>query len=742
MNAPAPNLPRAALPSPPPAIEEPALDLRKYFLIFWKFKWVFLVVFLGVGAAVAYLTMSVPKIYQAGTVVQINPRTPQVINEIREVVELGTGTYWANKEFFTTQYQVIKSRAVAQRVAEREGLERDPDFLGLAKLQDPAVLAEASKNADAAGIVMGRINVVPIEGSHLARIEIEDTVPDRARRISIAVGKAYRDINLELKVRETVKALKLLGTQKDELVRKLEEAEKKLVEFKRQEGILTISLSDRQNVVTQDLLAFAAATSKAESELITLRAQLEQARKRDGSAFKVTQQHLESESKSFGVLSEQVEKVRQERSELGVRYLEKHPKVEAIDKKLQLVQTALDAEKAYIKKQAEARFDAELTALKRKVAAADRNFSEHKKLVTRTNQRAQQYSAKELDILRLQREVEDNRRTYQVLAKRYKEVDIAKEIHNNNVSVLDEAKSAILVRPRLLYSLVFAIGLALMAGLGMVLVLNFFDKTIKSQEDIERTFGLNFLGVVPTVRDESGGKIQVPELHVHSHPKSTVAELVRSVRTNIQFMSPDRPLKKLVITSAQPLEGKTTVTLSLGISMAQAGNRVVVVSSDMRRPRIHQPFGLRGKRGISNWIVDEATLDEVLHHTVVPGLDLLPCGPIPPNPAEILQADKFHRLVEELEKRYDRILFDSPPIGAVTDPLILAAMADGVILVLQAGMTTKDMLRHAYKKLRTVNAHLLGCVLNNLDLQSTHYGSQYYRKGYYYAADEDKASGT
>ena len=305
------------------------------------------------------------------------------------------------------------------------------------------------------------------------------------------------------------------------------------------------------------------------------------------------------------------------------------------------------------------------------------------------------------------------------------------------MSVLDEARDAGLVRPRLLYSLAFAIGLGFLAGLGIVVLLNFFDKTIKTQDDVERVLGLNFLGVVPTVRDEGGTKVPIPELYVHTHPKSTVAELVRTVRTNIQFMSPDHVPRKLVITSGQPLEGKTTVSLSLGISMAQAGNRVLLVSSDMRRPRIQQPFGFRGKRGISNWVVGEANLDDIILQTEVPNLFLLPCGPIPPNPAEILQSEKFHNLVEELEKRFDRILFDSPPIGAVTDPLILAAHADGVILVGQAGVTTKELMRHAIKKLRAVNANILGGILNNLDLTARGYGSHYYRQGYYYSSDDE-----
>jgi capsular exopolysaccharide synthesis family protein len=792
--SPAAHRSRAPAHAPgPPHLDEPPLDLRRYVAIFWKWKWISLVAFLVVASLVAYTTMSAPKVYQASSKVQINPRTPQVLTGIREVVELGTGTYWANKEFFSTQYEVIRSRLVAQRVVEREALARDLDFLGLAHIRDPEELAKARSAADPAGILMGRLRVSPVEGSHLARVDVEDGVPERARRLSIAVAHAYKDINLEIKVLETGKALTLLGQQKTDLRARLEEAEKRLVDFKQREQVLSLKLSDPQNAIGQDLGFSAGARSKIETDLINLRARAQQLEKPDPVRLRVEVRRLEASNRLVGSLTETIERLRQEESEvsvrpvdsqplvsahaarvkaleeeaaaLRVRYLDSHPRVREVEEKLslarkayeaarvdiqkrqvdsvrlrlKLAQAALDDERALIRKEVGSKLQAERNELKRQIAEAEIARRGHAARQSDAKQRAQSLERSELLYKRLSREVEENRVAYQVITKRYKEVEIAKAIHNNNVAVLDEARGATLVRPRLMYSLAFAIGLGLFAGLGIVVLLNFFDRTIRSQDDLERLLGLNFLGVIPTVRDEGGVKVGIPELHVHAHPMSSVAELVRAVRTNIQFMSPDRPLKKLVITSGQPLEGKTTVSLSLGISMAQAGNRVLIVSSDMRRPRIHQPFGLHAKRGISSWIVGEASIDEILLPTEIPNLTLLPCGPIPPNPAEILQADKFHSLVAQLEGRFDRILFDSPPIGAVTDPLILAAMADGVILIAQAGVTTKELMRHALKKLRAVNAHVVGCVLNHVDLQSASYGG-YYRKGYYrhgyYAADD------
>jgi succinoglycan biosynthesis transport protein ExoP len=718
--------------------ETQTFHLRQYLHSLWKFKWILLLVFLVVSVSISYSTMTEPKVYAATTTIEIDTRTPQVHADVREVVELGTGGYWSTKEFYATQYEVIRSRTVAQRVVEREGLDRDPDFLGLTQIREPERLARATREADAAGLLMSRVSVDPVGQSQLARVRVEDPRPERAVRLSIAVARAYRDINLERKIRESTRALQTLKAQLEELGKALEASENKLVEFKREYGILTVSLADRQNVVTQDLLAFAAALAKSEAELVELRAKLEQARQPDPARRAVELQRLEAEDKVLGLLLETRAKLRQERSDLLAQYLERHPKVLALERKSDWIEKAIRARRKAAERQVEQRLKAEVNLLKRQVAVADRSFQGYKRLVQRANAQAQKFSQREKDYLQLQRVVEQNRQIHALVSKRYKEVELAREVQNNNVSILDEARQATLVRPRLLYSVVFAAGLGGLASLAMLFLLNLLDKTIKNQEDIEQVLGLTFLGVIPSVRDESGQKVKNPDLYVHEYPQSTMAELCRSVRTNILFMAPDRKLKTLLVTSAAPLEGKTTVALSLGISMAQAGGRVALVSSDMRRPRIHEPFGLNNGKGISNWIVGEAELDEILQPTSVPNLSLLTCGPLPPNPAEILQAEKFHSLVEELESRFDRILFDSPPVGAVTDPLILGASVDGVILVVRAGSTTKDMVRHSFKKLQAVNAQVLGCVVNHLDLNKKSYGYYYYRHQPYYAAEGER----
>jgi capsular exopolysaccharide synthesis family protein len=720
------------------ALEDFSYTVRKLVQIFWKFKWVFLVVFVGISAAITYKTMSAPKVYSASTTVQINPRTPQVLSEIREVVDMGSGTYWASREFLQTQYHVISSRAVAERVFEAEGLDRDPAFLGLSGITDPKALAEAASKIDGVGMLAGRISVGGVEGSQLARIQVEDTDPDRAVRLSIAVARAYRDLNLEHKVSANKKALRTLTLQRKELQKNLEQSEQDLVRYKLQHGILVASLKERENIVTQDLLAYNAALARAESELVGLRAKLEEAKKKDPERLQMEELGLAGKNRALGPLLEAQERLRQERADMLLKYTPEHPKVVALDTRIQLVEKSIERERATVREQLKTKLKAEMNELQRQLRTAEATEAGFRKLLDRTNKRAQNYNKRELEYLRLQRIVDENRRMYALVTKRLKEIDLAKEIQYNNVSILDRARGAGLVRPLLLNNVLFAAVLGLFGGLAMVVLLNFFDRSVKTQDDVEHLLGLNVLGAIPTVR-EGNDKVPLPDLYVHTHPKSSVAELCRSVRTNIEFLSPDRRMKRLLITSSAPLEGKTTISMFLGISMAQVGNRVLLVSSDMRRPRVPESLGLAQKKGISNWIVGDANIGEILHKTEIPGLSVLPCGPIPPNPAEILHSDKFKKLVEELDQRFDRIIFDSPPIGVVSDPLILSAHVQGVILIIHAGVTTKDMVHQSQKKLDAVNAKLLGCILNQATQGSMAYGYYYYGKGQDYSADRPAA---
>ncbi|MGC4118205.1 MAG: polysaccharide biosynthesis tyrosine autokinase [Myxococcales bacterium] len=418
-------------------------------------------------------------------------------------------------------------------------------------------------------------------------------------------------------------------------------------------------------------------------------------------------------------------------AELNERYGPEHPKMKAANEKL-------DAAKRNLEKEIDAILIANLTEFD-EVVTTEKNLEV---MLEGVKKEAFETNKKEIDYKRFAREEENNQRLFDLVLKRMKEMDLSAMLKANNVRILDEAEVVRApVKPNVRRNLGLAGLMGLLVGVGFAFLLEFQDRTVKSHQDIE-ALGLNFLGLLPSI---PGGDPTHPakrDLYIQEQPKSTVAECCRTIRTNLMFMSASNPARRLVVTSAGPQEGKTTTLINMGIVIAQGGQRVVLVDSDMRRPRLHKSFGVPNSVGLSSLIVGESTLDDAIKSTIIPGLFVLPSGPIPPNPAELLHTDSFKKVVEQLSARFDRVMFDSPPVGAVTDSLVLANQLDGTILVTKMLRTDRDMAERATSSLRDANARLLGAVLNDVDIDKRQYGyylGYYYSYGRYYGEEKGKA---
>jgi capsular exopolysaccharide synthesis family protein len=310
------------------------------------------------------------------------------------------------------------------------------------------------------------------------------------------------------------------------------------------------------------------------------------------------------------------------------------------------------------------------------------------------------------------------------------------------------------IAPRVSLALAIGTFLGLLLGMASAITLDQLDRVIRTGDEAE-ALGITVLGVVPHIeettltnpamygrkkRRSSTSPTGNRELIVHNYPKSSVSECCRTIRTNLTFMSADRPRKTIVVTSASPREGKTTITMSLAISLAQSGKRILVVDTDLRRPRLHRTLGKTGVRGVTTVLVGQHTAKEALQETDVPNLTLLASGPIPPNPSELLHTDQFRLLITELAKGFDHVILDSPPLAAVTDASIIAPQVDSTILVINAQRTTRDAVRSALRQLRDVNVQVTGGVLNEVDLAAQSYGAgsyYYYRNEAYYQPADD-----
>ncbi|HCF59273.1 MAG TPA: capsular biosynthesis protein, partial [Myxococcales bacterium] len=612
-------------PQGQPFDEEP-IDLRKYWEIVLKRKWTIVAVFLLVVGAVGVYTLRQPKIYSATATLIIDAQMPQVLGgEVREAVEMGTGSYWYNKEFYETQYRVIKSRAITERVVEQLGLGHDLSFLGLDKLP-PEKLQEALEKIDPVFVLQAKLKVEPVKDSRIVQVRIEDRDAERAARLANTIADAYMQANLERRVEGTKDAAEWLQDQLADLKTGLSESELALHSFKEKNDLIYTTLENRQTITSQKLIAINDTLTRVKTKKAELDARVKSVRaaSQSGDMNKVMQLGIVASNSFINDLKKAYSTALNEVADLAERYGPEHPKMKAAQEKLENAKKSLMSE-----------LDAVVAA----------NLSDFEELIeTEKNligmleevkRESFEVNKKEIDYKRLAREEENNQRLYDMVLKRMKDLDLSSMLKANNVRVLDPAKvKRIPVKPRVRVNLALAAVLGLFGGMGLAFLIEFQDRSIKGHEDIE-ALGIGFLGLIPSIPGNES-KPSSRDLYVLEQPKSNVAELCRTIRTNMLFMRPDDPPKRIVVTSVAPQEGKTTTVVSLGITLAQAGARVLIVDSDMRRPRIHSSFGLANEVGLSSVIVGDCGFEEAVKTTEVPGLFVLTSGPVPPNPAELL----------------------------------------------------------------------------------------------------------
>ena len=339
-------------------------------------------------------------------------------------------------------------------------------------------------------------------------------------------------------------------------------------------------------------------------------------------------------------------------------------------------------------------------------------------------------SPDQAELARLQTALTQYQNSYASLLQSYEEIRLAEAQAMDNVVVAEPAElPRYPVKPRILLNTLLASVVGCMLAVGMAFLIEYLDDTIKTSEDVSQTLGLPTLGAITRFRstEEDGSP-----LIVAAHPRSPISEAYRTLRTNIQFSSLDRPLKTLLVTSANPLEGKSTTVANLATAMAQAGLSVIVVDSDLRRPTLHNFFKVPNSKGLTNALLqNNPNPDSFLQTTKVENLRLLTSGPLPPNPSELLGSRRMEGLIEQLKEKADVILFDSPPILAVTDAAVLASRVDGVLLVIDAGSLRREAAMLAKENMARVGANLLGAALNKLSPRGA--GGYYY---YYYYSEE------
>jgi capsular exopolysaccharide synthesis family protein len=685
--------------------------------------------------AVAVYTLGQTKIYRASATVEVDPSPPKPLGNVQTVVEMGASSYEDNHEYLMTQYKVIQSRRVATAVVKRLGLNRDRSFIeNLAPR--PGLADETISEESAADILQGRLSVEPVKESRLAVVRYEDASAERAQQILSTILDTYISQNLDDALADVNSAVDWLRSQLDRLNGDLQTSEMALQEFKEQKNVLALEVDDQSNTLHEELRQLSA-------QLTVVRGRREQL----AAKYSELQKVPEDDPRNLGapelVTNTLLQSLRQRYEEairerdglLGEGKGEGHPDVRRAQTGVDEAKSAVVGEIRNVK-----------TSVGRELAGAEKEEAGLNALVTAAQRRAVEVNLLQIQYSRLRRARENDEKLYTLVLERTTETDLQRLLRVNNLRVVDAPDLAHSpFKPRVAAMALLAIVAGLGVGVGVALSLVALDRTTKTPEDVEQDLGITCLGLLPIldVRGSGGysrksrrrrAQLQnvTPELVVHEAPLSNVAEAARAIRTNLMFMSTDNPIRTLLVTSANPGEGKTTLACCIAIAIAHAGHRTLLVDCDLRRPRIHRVFGKGSDVGITTALLDASALDRCILPTDIENLSILPAGPLPPNPADLMHSERFRQLIRDLRGRFDRVVFDSSPVAPVTDATILSAYVDATMLVVRSYTTRKDAARHALRAILDIGSKTAGVVLNAVDFSKHEYkyATYYGRYGY------------
>jgi polysaccharide biosynthesis transport protein len=691
-------------------------DFRRYFEGLRKYVWVVLAIMaLTITGSVIY-TQRQPRIYQATASIQIEPRLPDILGQRQDLLSrasVGGTDYYAQQQEVLSSYQLARQTVEAHRLYTKLLTEEER---GDRKIES---LIEQTTHR-----VRSMISVRYPSQNRIMYVVVHSEDPQLAADIANAHVSTYVDYAKGLVSTDTKRASGALSTEFDDAEAKLRAAESALYAFQKENDLLAVSIEEKQTLVSSEITAYSTRLNEARAKKIELTSLLDRMRKAaQGEVLSspILMLGTNGTSNSFDSLRAQYYTERNKfiemEKELGPKHIQHQMQKARIDDLYQALQTEAKRMLAGIEEQVAAITTTE-AALKRE---ADRATKEALAL----GPKIVAYN----ELLRRKKSQEDR---YNILRTRLSTSELSDRMSQNfdssNVRPLDPALvPGSPVSPRLRTNVAVAVVLSLALAFGIVFLLIFFDRSIRTTGDAQQATGVPVLGIVPILEEFTTGDAddRARDLYVHEQPTSRIAECCRSIRTNILFSAADRQIKTIVVSSANPREGKTTCVIYLGTTMAQSGMKVLLIDTDMRRPRLHSSLGVSRQTGLSNLIVGDQDYDSVIRTTDIPNLFVLPCGPLPPNPAELLMSHRFETVLAELAKRFDRIILDSPPLQVVTDAVVLSKQADGAILVVHANKTLRDEIKRSARQIKNVEGTIFGVIVNAIEPDQ--------RSGYYYS---------
>ena len=691
------------------------LHLKDYFRVISTRRWVLVTCFvLIVGAATTRVLTQTP-IFRAKALILIQPGKLDV-TEFRGMYDPAMSQFGGSlsqQSYYGTQYKLIVSRPALDKAFRQFGFAETPEFH---KAKDP--LEGFTK----------LFAVSPVRRSRLTWVTFEWRAPELAARVLEFVVQEYISAYRQRAVGVTHTGLGALRKKAEEVKPKLAAKAAQLQKFMATHNM--VSLEERQNIIVARLMHINKLLAEAEGEVIkqesiytSIKGSLEKSTSLDDIPEVVASQAIRE-------LKLEYIRAKQQMSDLSERFGPNHPQVRAAKARADTVTTKIRQEA----------LSALAVAEREKERAAQqsdelrRQLKEQEKRVLAFNEVASEFRP-------LKDSHETLRRTYNAIMKRIEEIDIALTAGSQDDAIfVIEAPTvpAVPARPRKKLVVAVAAALGLLLGIGLCFFVDYLDTTVKSKDDVESLLARPVVGYVPPLLGEralKGGKgAEEPiELFSASHPRSSVSEAFRSIRTALSFAGTNGNLRRFLVTSSSPREGKTLVSANISIALARAGRKVLLIDADMRKPRVHKLFGAPSMPGLSNMLVGEGDAEGAIREAPgIENLSYMPCGPIPPNPAELLGGSSLEGILDTLGQQFDTIVFDTPPLINVTDAAVLVSRLDGALLVVRCFSTDRELLRRSHDLISRANGRTLGVVLNNVDVPRVGYYSYYYDKAYYY----------
>lgn len=713
----------------PPQVQDDddEIDLLKLWQISWRDKWRIITFALVVTMITVFILQIMTPIYRGETTLLISPKQGNIVS-INQIYGLDGG----NAEYLETQFELLKSRTLAERVVNELQLTTHPEFdprqqesplrdiiSWISSLTSDDPKSEPTEEEIFASVVkafMKQIEITPIKNSALVVIEVEMADSNMAAQAANRLGYSFIENQLEVSMALSATATSWMSSRLGELHAKLKAAEVQLQEFREKENLVDIggvsTISAAELSATSDRMVDAR-RNRAEAQSLYQQVQS----MKSGGWRKLATVSAVLGDPLIQQFKAKEAQAKAKVDDLSKRYGERHPTMES-------ARTELTAAEASLRGQVEQ----VVAAIERNYRLAVANESSLRSSVNESRSQIQDISRKEFQLREYQREVDSSRALYDTFLTRLKETAATSDVDTANAIIVDLAivpnKPA---KPKKVLIVLLVGFLAGLVGVGLNLLLDMFNNTFKSPEDVENNLDLPVLGILPLIKKIK--RQDLAKLFDNEKDKNKAfSESIRTIRTSMVLSGLNKPHKVMVVTSSVPDEGKSILTSNLAVAMGQM-EKVLLIDADMRRPMLAKNFGFTvGTPGLANLIAGTAQQEECIQHTH--GIDMISAGAVPPNPLQMLSSERFVELIEHLKGEYDRIIIDSPPIQAVSDALMIGSLADDLIYVIKSQDTAIPLAVKGIGQLLQNNVPVTGVVLNQVDMKKAKKQGYNY-SGYY-----------